>query len=187
MDSTHQAGFFQNKIEWLDKYADNLADVFGSTLVLSIGSILFAVICYFQKGEWQLPKDYFWYVITGSALTGLISLGLMYYFAYRAPEFEKREKSKPHPDVIYVISEYSIETLTALGVGDDIIKYLNKMRGVGELKMSIPLDPEENEFDWLEELKSKFGETRVGDFEETLLKYTRRKKVKSDKEIAKNA
>jgi hypothetical protein len=173
---------FVNKFERFDKYADNLADMFGSIFVLSMGSIIFAIISYFQKGEWKLLEGYFWQVIIASAVIGLLSLGLMFYFAKRVPVFMKKEKAQTHQNVNYVISKYSYETLIAAGVGKDITDHLKLMRGENELIMSIPFQSAPGEIDWLGDLKSKFGETRVADFEEDLLKYTRRKRITNDTE-----
>lgn len=195
MEATQKAGFFRRKIEWFDKYADNLADAFGSIFVLSIGSILFAIICYFQNWEWQLPKEYFWHVIIASAAIGLISIVFMFCFAkWSVPRFEKKKKAEPHKGMIYEISQYSIETLTAAGVGVDLTGYLKKRLEEEEekvpktlnppqpdkekvLKMSIPVKKELGEINWLGELKDNFGKVRVEEFEESLLKYTRRKKT----------
>jgi hypothetical protein len=114
----------------------------------------------------------------------------MFYFAKKVPDFIGKEENKKHQDVFYEISEHSLKTLTAAGVGKDITDDLEETRKVylkdnpnkKVLKMSIPIKPEEGEFDWLIDLKNKFGEARVAEFEESLLKYTRRKVIKNTSE-----
>jgi hypothetical protein len=166
---------FEELKELLDKYADELANLFGSLFVLSAGSIIFAIITLFLQGEWKLPVSYFWILIIASAVIGSIALKFMFYFAKKVPVLIDEAKTEKHKNVVYVISKYSLDTLIAAGVGNDITDFLQLESREKELKMSIPLKPESDEVDWLNDLRDKFGEARVLEFEETLLKYTCRK------------
>jgi hypothetical protein len=132
--------------------------------VLAIGGFIFVIIASIVSYGFMET-----YLVLGVLFfAAILFLWLVKYFSQKA--------LVPSRD-IYVISDWSMKTLIAAGIPEDITLCLKGLRKHGrqrpkELRMKIDAKSSDN---WLEKLKAELGETRVSEFEAALLKYTRRK------------
>lgn len=162
----------EKKVKWLYKYSDDLANFFGGLLVLSVGTILFILFSlHFERIQGNYQIGIFIALILILAIT---AYGLMIHFARKVPVVESIDETKIHEGATYIVSDWSLKTLIAAGVGEDIILFLKDLRSKEnnkDLKMTLPSN---NPDDWLTQLTSSLGKTRVKEYKETILKYTRR-------------
>lgn len=167
--------------KYLENHADFLANSFGVLFVLAIGAIIFALSINILDSlyEWEWQFQFFWLIIIISAVTGVLSLILLFYFSWQVSGFEKRESELEYKDAKYIISKWSLKTLRAAGVGRDIIIYLTeeilqKSTSPEDLELTITDMTALPDDSWLAKLRNDLGSTRVEEFEKTILKYTRR-------------
>ena len=158
-----------------DKYADDLANLFGGLTVLSSSFLLILVIVnvtdFFSRWKISTP----WMLTVLIAASGAVSaaaFGAMLYFAKR---FDQNGR-ETEEEIVYRITAPTLETLKATGVGLDVVKALRQQLDASPqkvLEMSLsPASPD----NWLANLKSDLGDTRVAEFEPLILKYSRRTK-----------
>lgn len=168
-----------NKVEWLYKYSDDLANFFGGLFVLCIACILLSIFITVSDNAGKENNDVenLWtiMIISLSIVVAVISLPLTIYFARQAPVFEKHLKEKADKDSIYVISKWKLKTLNAAGVPDDMVEYLTKFLEKSKQKEIQTRISDDSPGNWLISLKTDLGETRVNESLDTILKYTRRK------------
>lgn len=161
------------------KYSDALANLFGATLVLSFGFLIFAIFVTLLEAyiDWKWTTLYVGEFVLASAIIMAVSAMLMFYFAKRVPTFDRHSIRMQHKDVKYVLSKWSIETLKAAGVAEDIIEFLQSLvrQNKTEDELTLKMYPKEYPMDnWMVKLKNELGDERVNEFEGAIFKYTRR-------------
>lgn len=162
---------------WLYKYSDDLANFFGGILVLCFGLLIFFGIT-LGSNLFDLKI-----VLSLSAIVfvGIASYFLMMHFSYKAPEIEKYNKNLVHQNVEYIITPRRLDTLVAAGVAEDVINCLKELLekiDSGEKRLTMTIPPQ-NDDCWLKTLKEELGESRIAEYEDSILKYTRKELSKS--------
>ena len=154
---------------WLYKYSDDLANFFGSILVLCVGLLIFFGIASPFDSNLNL-------YLAAIVLIGIFAYFLMMHFSLKVPMIAEYNVNHKHKNMEYIITSRRLDTLAAAGVAEDIIKCLNdsleKVKTEEKiLKMTIT---PESENSWLKALKDELGESRISEYEESILKYTSR-------------
>lgn len=175
---------WSNWLKKTDIYADDLADMFGGILVISVGAAFVALIGFtyhYVAIGWTIG------IILSAIVVGVFSLWLMVYFAKKVYREEECIDKNPQ----YVISGWRISTLKAAGVPEDLIYCLINIlaensvnKPAANQKLSDVIDDaiielkssdSKKQFtrkEVVSKLKEKVGKTRVDEFKEVILRYT---------------
>jgi hypothetical protein len=190
-----KSGRLLNWLEKLDEYADDLANMFGGILVMSVGYIaliIFTDILNSEQTDWKWTVS----IILSSIAIGGISFWLMIHFAKK----NYQEEVDIDESTQYIISGWRIGTLKAAGVPEDLIYCLinilkndleNKSSSGQNLTITVDnliielkknksmIELKKNAL--ITELELKLGKTRVEEFKQVILKYTRQDDIKEEK------
>lgn len=150
--------------KWLPKYYEDLASGFGALSVLAFGGFVFVILASI------LVYGFNW--ITGLILVGFIVSGFGALFLVKY--FSQRSLPEPQ-NFIYIVSDRSLQTLVAAGVPEDVTQCLEDLRMESKAPVLVMETNSESPANWLDRLKTELGEERVSEFEDTLLRYTRRR------------
>lgn len=175
--------------EWINKYAGWIAFFSALLLIISlviVGYILFAILLTDNPSQFSYRSVLF--------VLAVLSIPLLLLMAYSSQKAQNSELSETIADseenADYIISAWSIETLRAAGVPRDLIKCLKDIcDNAAESSPPTQLSIKNPRFDstpdsWLKKLEENLGETRVDEFIEIILKYTRRNVQKTDEQSA---
>lgn len=160
---------------FFDKHADKIASISAVIPFLSLAAIAGVIL---TVGLSSIPG-----VIISTAAIGSLILALILLF-YSSSAIAAEEKNITE-NTRYVISYWSIETLKASGVPEDLIKTLKEILLEPETispskEISIKDPSDDSPHNWLKKLKERHGEIRVKEFSEVILKYTRRDVPEND-------
>lgn len=112
---------------------------------------------------------------------GIAAYFLMMHFSYKAPEIENYNKNIVHKNVEYIITPRRLDTLAAAGVAEDVINCLKELLEKiesGEKRLIMTIPPQDDDC-WMKTLKDELGDSRIAEFEDSILKYTRKELPKS--------
>ncbi len=175
-------------LSWHDKYADELADIFGVLLVLSlVGFLPFFYIFDLLPGGYWLTV-----FIAFPFAAGIPLFCLTIISARKALNKIRREDDRHEKETRYVLSEWSIGTLKAIEAPLDLTKALetileekrdtktsiarklpNKIESKGN-SANVSFSETFRREELIAELEEKLGKVRHGEIKELVLKYTRR-------------
>lgn len=159
----------KNLSDWFKKEADKIGDF--CAVIPFVAAAFIAAVFFFS--DWgftaQIP------ILVAAILLSSVSFYFLWKAVYLKCEKIRDEKSR----TTFVISAWSLETLRAVGVPRDIIKYLAEpLTENGKMSTSKApqiLKESDNTYkNWLEKFKKEIGEDRVTDSIELIRKYTRR-------------
>jgi hypothetical protein len=161
-------------LSWSEKNANEISNFFGSIVGLMLGCVFFLLLIYYFKFFKQEIIDIgnLAFVIGGLIFVGSLSFILMSIFESKSQKAEQKLKEYEEQSNDYILSDSSIKTLEFV-VPNDITGCLETI--LKEAKNSPGKLIEMKRSDgWLEQLKKKLGPARMTEFENTILKYTRR-------------
>lgn len=154
---------------WLENNADEISKICAVIPFLSLGIL---TIIFLTNGF----SSYAGLVFAAIAVIALIISIILLFKSSKTIAETDRES---HANTRYVISYWSIETLKAVGVPEDLTNGLKEI--LRESETFSPLGEvvvknlsDDSPDNWLEKLKKRYGETRVDEFSEVIMKYTRR-------------
>lgn len=185
INSNSEKSARQQIVEWIYKFSDDLANLFGGLFVFLIGLIVFVIVVS-ATDFYPQPKNnnsVFWTIINNSLsstilivaalISALFSLWAMFHFAR---QLEKSNRGMEE-EAVYRLNDYSLETLRTIGIGRDVLKSLKAQLEKSGGDIDMTLSPETPN-SWLDNLKKDIGEARVEECQLTILRYTRRQKEK---------
>lgn len=151
---------------WLTRNATELVSICAAFVVLAIA---FGGLTMLQAST---PNERLLQVLGAIVATGAVGTILFAGFAARGEKVLKKQNP-------YVLSEWSLKTLTAAGLPPDLGECLNdiweRAKTPASLKPELIVDTRDRKpGTWVADLEATLGKPRVKEYEEMLFKYTER-------------